>query len=138
MIASARVGLVAALLAITWLALTPQPDAPGLGWDKLNHVAAFLVLAALADLGWPGRAMAPWRVGLLLGYGLGIELVQGMLAYRQGSVLDFAADLVGVALWLVLARVLLRWRRGSRSAISPAAAGAGRNAPADSPGSPDG
>jgi VanZ family protein len=139
---AARVGLVAAVLAITWLAFTPQPDPPGLGWDKLNHVVAFLVLAALAQLGWPGRAALPWRVGLLLGYGLGIELVQGLLAYREGSALDFAADVVGVALWLMLARllarVLRRWRAGRTSAISPAAVGAGRSAPAGSPGSPGG
>jgi VanZ family protein len=135
---AARVGLVAAVLAITWLAFTPQPDPPGLGWDKLNHVAAFLVLAMLAQLGWPGRAALPWRVGLLLGYGLGIELVQGLLAYREGSALDFAADVVGIALWLVLARALLRWRAARPSAISPAAVGAGRSAPAGSPGSPGG
>ncbi|WP_156427766.1 hypothetical protein [Thiohalocapsa sp. ML1] len=135
---AARVGLVAAVLAITWLAFTPQPDPPGLGWDKLNHVVAFLVLAALAQLGWPGRAALPWRVGLLLGYGLGIELVQGLLAYREGSALDFAADVVGIALWLVLARVLGRWRAVRPSAISPAAAGARRSAPAGSPGSPGG
>ena len=96
---AARLGLAAALLAITWLALTPQPDAPGLGWDKLNHVAAFLVLAALAEAGWPGRAALPRRLALLLGYGLGIELVQALLTYREASAVDFAADVLGVGLW---------------------------------------
>ena len=128
----ARLALVVAVLAITWLALTPQPhpQLPGFDWDKLNHVAAFLVLAALADLGWPGRAAMPWRLGLLLGYGVAIELVQALLPYRQGSVLDFAADAVGVLLWLLLARAL------AAAGLSFAAAGAGRSAPADSPGSP--
>jgi VanZ family protein len=99
------------LLAITWLALTPQPDAPGLGWDKLNHAAAFLVLAALADLGWPGRATLPWRLGLLLGYGVLIELVQAVLAYRQGSALDFVADALGVAAYLAVQRGVAMLRR---------------------------
>ena len=127
------------LLAITWLALTPQPDPPGLGWDKLNHAAAFLVLAALADLGWPVRAQLPWRLGLLLGYGVLIELVQAVLAYRQGSALDLAADAVGVALWLGGRRIVLALgerARGRTAALSPAAADAGRNAPADNPRSP--
>lgn len=108
----ARLALGAAVLAITWLAVTPQPDPPGLGWDKLNHVAAFLVLAALAEAGWPGRVALPWRLAFLLGYGLLIELVQALLDYRQGSVLDFVADVAGIALWLALGWALGQ-RRGS-------------------------
>ncbi|MBK1630027.1 hypothetical protein CKO31_04590 [Thiohalocapsa halophila] len=109
---AARLGLAVAMLAITWLALTPQPDPPGLGWGKLNHVAAFLVLAALAEAGWPGRASLPWRLGLLLGYGLGIELVQGLLVYRQASALDFAADALGVGLWHGLRLAVTQARPG--------------------------
>ncbi|NBC13069.1 MAG: hypothetical protein GVY09_06925, partial [Gammaproteobacteria bacterium] len=63
---AARLVLAAAILTITWLALTPQPDPPGLGWDKLNHLAAFFVLAALAEAGWPGRAALPWRLARAL------------------------------------------------------------------------
>lgn len=139
---AARAALAVCVLAIAWLAFTPQPDAPGLGWDKLNHVAAFVVLAALADMGWPGRAALPWRLALLLGYGLLIEGVQGLLDYRQGSALDFVADALGVALWLGARRVVLgrsdRGRGSLAAAVSPAAAGAGRSAPADSRRSPDG
>lgn len=62
---AARLVLAVAMLTITWLALTPQPDAPGLGWDKLNHLAAFFVLAALAEAGWPERAALPWRLALV-------------------------------------------------------------------------
>jgi VanZ family protein len=127
----ARLGLGAAVLAITWLALTPQPDPPGLGWDKLNHVAAFLVLAALAQLGWPGRGARWWWLGLLLGYGLVIELVQGLLDYRQGSVLDFAADALGVALWHGLQLVVIQ-----SPALSSAAADGRPSAPAGSRDSP--
>lgn len=112
---AARPVLAAAILVITWLALTPQPDAPGLGWDKLNHVAAFLVLAALAEAGWPGRAALPWRLALVLVYGLGIELVQGLLAYRQASALDFAADALGVGLWHALRVVAKQWTTGSNA-----------------------
>lgn len=95
----ARAGLWLCLLVITYLALTPQPDAPGLGWDKANHVAAFLVLALLADLGWPGRAGRLRRLGMLLGYGLSLELAQSLLAHREGSALDLLADAVGLGLY---------------------------------------
>jgi hypothetical protein len=96
----AQVGLWLALIVITYLALTPQPDAPGLGWDKANHVAAFLVLALLADLGWPARAGRLWRLGMLLGYGLSLELAQSLLAHREGSALDLLADAVGLGLYV--------------------------------------
>lgn len=107
---AARLALAAAMLLIAWLALTPQPDVPGLGWDKLNHLAAFLVLAALAEIGWPGRRALPWRLALVLGYGVGIELAQALLPYRQASVLDFAADALGVGLWYGLRWALMRVR----------------------------
>jgi hypothetical protein len=139
---AARAALAVCLLAVTWLAFTPQPDPPGLGWDKLNHLGAFMVLAALADLAWPGRAALPWRLALLLGYGLLIEGVQELLHYRQGSALDFVADALGIALWLGARRLLPlrapRWRGSSAAAVSRAAAGAGRSAPAGSRRSPGG
>jgi VanZ family protein len=96
------------LAFISYLALTPQPDAPGLGWDKLNHVAAFLVLALLAELGWPGRGRLYWRIGLLLAYGAVLELVQAGLAHREGSMPDLIADGVGLLLYQVLRRPWLR------------------------------
>ena len=147
----ARLSFMVCVLAIAWLAFTPQPDVPGLGWDKLNHAAAFLVLAALAELGWPGRAALPWRLVLLLGYGLGIELVQSLLVYREASALDFMADALGIAAYLALRRAaMLVYRRGPggaagwadraprRRRLSPLPARAGRNAPAGSRRSPGG
>ncbi len=108
---AARAGLWLSLLAITYLALTPQPDPPGLGWDKANHVAAFLVLALLADLGWPGRVALPRRLILLLAYGLVLELVQSLLPHREGSALDLLADAVGLGFYVAGRALLLRaWR----------------------------
>jgi VanZ family protein len=103
----ARAALVLCVLAIAYLAFAPMPEPPGFSWDKTNHLLAFVTLAALADFGWPGARALPWRLGLVLGYGLFIELVQGMLEYRHGSALDFAADALGVALWLGLKRMAL-------------------------------
>ena len=48
-----------------------------------EDVLAFFVMAALADSGYPGRNWELPRWGLLLGYGLVIELVQWQLPYRE-------------------------------------------------------
>lgn len=48
---------------------------------------------------WP----LTWQIGLLACYGVGIELVQHMLPYRQASFWDFIADLAGSLAYFVLA-----------------------------------
>ena len=67
---------------------------PGTGHDKANHILAFLVLAGLADLAYPGPA--PGRGGgkwlILLAYGLFIETVQYFSPYREFSGWDLVAD----------------------------------------------
>ena len=61
----------ALLLAVAVLALMPAPpDSAGLGWDKLNHLAAFAALALCAVLGWRHQRPAMLAVLLaLLAYG---------------------------------------------------------------------
>ncbi len=142
---SARVGFVAAALAIAYLAFAPFAESPGFGWDKANHGVAFFTLAGLAELGWPGRAGLPWRLLSVLGYGVLIELMQALLPHRHGSVLDFAADVVGVMLWLSLRQAVRACSMAPTvgspagpTAASPGAADGRRNAPADSRGSPGG
>lgn len=100
----ARLAFAVCVLAIAYLAFAPLPEPAGFDWDKTNHLVAFFTLAAVADIGWPGRAAMPWRLGLVLGYGVFIELVQAQLVYRHGSVLDFVGDALGVVLYLVLSR----------------------------------
>ena len=105
-----RLALAGGLLAILYLALTPAESAPaGLGYDKANHLLAFLVLAWLADNGWPGRAQAWKRWGWLLCYGLFIELVQHELPTREASGFDLLADGFGLALYAVLAHAVPHW-----------------------------
>jgi len=84
------------------------PSAPGVPLfpysDKIVHA---LVFAALA---WTGRRAGLPVMGLgvgLLVYAVGSEVVQHtLLPGRSGDLTDVVADLVGVALGLVLARHL--------------------------------
>jgi VanZ family protein len=112
-----RLVLLVTMAAVSWFAFAP--DAPELDMeqaDKVNHVAAFGTLAALALLcaapGWrPTMAAATG----LLAYGGFIELVQTQLPTRHGDLADLVADAVGIALGLGLsltARRLFPPRKG--------------------------
>ncbi len=99
---------VLALLAllVTWLALVPAPpDTAHLGWDKLNHLAAF---AALAFAGAMGRLPRSRLVPGLLAHGALIELLQALTPTRQAEWADLLADAAGVGAGLLLAGMLLR------------------------------
>lgn len=94
--------------AVGVLAFAPPAGPPGpAGLDKLQHAAAFAVLAALAGGAWPQRP-ATLRWGLLLAYGLLIEAVQAFLPYRDFSLFDLAADGAGIFVYAAGARILAR------------------------------
>jgi len=100
-----RLALGACVLAIAYLAFAPLSQAPGTPFDKLNHFLAFAVLAWLADMAYPGRHLAKYRLAFLLGYGLIIEVTQGFLPFRELSLLDFGADAVGILCYEALQRL---------------------------------
>ncbi len=94
-----RAAFVAALLTITYLSLMPTPPRlpSALGWDKLQHAAAFALLALWANWAWP-RAAWRWIWLGLLSYGVGIEVAQSFTPNRVAEAGDVAADLLGVGL----------------------------------------
>ncbi|MCC6521677.1 MAG: VanZ family protein [Polyangiaceae bacterium] len=107
-----RLAFAAALVVVLALSLWPLPEPPPLhtGWDKTDHLAAFVALGLLGLPSWPGERV---RVaGGLLAYGVLIEVLQGLTGYRMADWRDFVADAAGVA----LAALLLAWWRGRRSA----------------------
>ena len=112
----ARVGFVASSLGILWLALDPQPLTAALfDLDKLNHLAAFMVLALLLDYSFPlsERFWLKWLP--LLGFGALIELLQLLGGYRLFEWGDILADASGLVVYLVLRprlRALLDVRLG--------------------------
>jgi VanZ family protein len=112
-----RLALALCLVSIAVLAFAPLSVDPGTGNDKINHLLAFAVLAALADGSFPGQGWAKWAT--LLGYGLTIEAVQIFLPYREASGWDLLADGAGIGLYVAGARLVAALRAGrTRSAIS--------------------
>ena len=70
--------------------------------DKWSHVASFAVLA-LWFSGQYARS-SYWRIALaLLAYGVLIELCQRMVGYRHAEWADVVADIIGIALGLLIA-----------------------------------
>lgn len=98
-----RVGFVASILLISYLSFSEIGGSPfdvlTFLNDKLQHAAAFFVLAFLFDFAWP-RQPWQWTKWLpLLGYGLFIEAVQFFIPFREFSLWDLAADGLGLLLY---------------------------------------
>jgi hypothetical protein len=83
-----------AAAAVTAVCLWPRPPASPLPSDKLDHLAAFAVLAVLLACG--RRHPWAWVLGVGMWGGV-IELGQGLTG-RHGDLLDWYADLAGAAL----------------------------------------
>ncbi|MCF7983776.1 MAG: hypothetical protein K9L70_05185 [Thiohalocapsa sp.] len=107
---ASRLALAVCVAAVAYLAFAPLDAPPVFSYDKSNHLLAFAVMAWLADASWPGPAVARLRWALLLGYGLLIELVQSQLPYRDFSLLDLVANVLGIGMYLLLRATALRVR----------------------------
>lgn len=77
------------------------------GWDKANHFLAFFVLLALLDVAYPALHFLRHQIFILIGYGILLELLQSMVAGRDASLLDVAADCAGLAGYAIIRPVLL-------------------------------
>ena len=84
------------------LALLPTSHAlPTTGWDKSNHMLAFLTLTLLGLLAYPAKPLA--MTISLVAYGGLIEVLQSFTPTRSAEWGDLLADAVGVGIgWLVL------------------------------------
>ena len=101
-----RVAFGVCAVAVAYFAFAPLEAPPVFSWDKANHVLAFFVMAWLADAGWPERRWKLARWGLLLAYGLAIEVIQQVLPLRYFSWLDLVADGVGILAYLGVGSML--------------------------------
>lgn len=100
-----------ALIAALALALNPHPPhLPPAFNDKLQHMAAFAGLTALALIAYRRARLIP--LGLALsGFGALIEFLQMIpVLHRSSELLDWVADTVAIVAVLAVA-ALLRGRR---------------------------
>jgi hypothetical protein len=87
------------------MAVIPHPPKlPGEPSDKIQHIAAFLVLAALGRWAYPNTRKRMLLLGLAA-FGAVIELVQAIPAlHRDSDPLDWAADVAAAfAVFLIIA-----------------------------------
>ena len=114
--ASTRHQLFVSYVVLMLLAfLLPVPNSPVAetnGIDKLVHFGIFLGFALLF---YADKHSKPWRTFLLSAAFAGaIELVQGLLPYRDGDWLDFIAGSGGAALGTVIVLWIERRRANQR------------------------
>jgi hypothetical protein len=114
--AVARGAFAVVVLVSLAVLFAPASDVPGAppGADKLVHGALF---AALAFTGrWAGAPLGALAC-LLVAYGAGSELVQGLTPLaRSASVADWLADLTGVVVGTTLWELGARRRTGTSGA----------------------
>jgi VanZ family protein len=112
-----RLAFAAAVLAIVVLSLMPSESLPRVGIsDKLQHLAAYAVLAALGWLGFPTRRAALRLMLFLPLLGIALEFGQMFVPNRSAEVIDAVVNALGA--YLVLVPILIRdvaLQRGVRS-----------------------
>lgn len=97
--------VVAAIFYLSVLTVPPEePVVPGkpevVALDKWQHFLAYGALSsalgyALADRPWPTATVIAVGIGATVVYGVGIEGVQSLLAYRYFSLGDALANAIG-------------------------------------------
>lgn len=97
-------------LFIYWQALIPFDEVGyTLGWDKANHAVAFFVLAVQAFFAFPRTELSKLFLWLSL-FAVSIECSQALTGYRQPSLLDVLADILGLLFVWLFIPLLMRCR----------------------------
>ena len=103
--------IVFAIALLVTLYFTTTAGEPGLASvinDKVAHALAFLLLTLLADISFPEARFSLRITYGLAAYGMLIECIQFFLPYRSFSLLDFAADLLGIGVYFIFLPLLQR------------------------------
>jgi VanZ family protein len=94
-----RVVFYVAIISITFIATTTTVHIEVVEnmWDKANHFIAFFTLFILITYGHT-KLTTFVKVGVLVGFGIFIEVVQHFIEGRFFSLLDVVADIIGIVL----------------------------------------
>jgi hypothetical protein len=108
----------ALLLTFVMAALPHPPRLPGNPLDKVQHMAAFAVLTALAHAAWP--AISRLRLLIILStFGALIEVVQAIPAlHRDSDWRDWVADTVAILVTLAFAAVVRDFVRKRQAEVA--------------------
>jgi VanZ family protein len=102
---------LAVLFALVMALLPHPPEVPGEPSDKIQHIAAFAILAGLGALAYPAVRRINLFACLSL-FGAAIEVLQATPAlHRDSDPIDWLADTVACGVVLLVVGVLLRTRR---------------------------
>lgn len=95
------------VLVVIYLSLTPNPPAADISqFDKVGHLSAYASLMAW----WSQIDRHHCRLALMFVLlGLALEIAQSLTDYRQGDILDMAANTLGVGLGWLLTRLWPGW-----------------------------
>jgi len=106
----ALIGTFVSGAVIGVLSLLPGSDLPAHTLnDKLNHFIAYGVLSFGAVVGRHGLSLL-WTICLVIGYGLALEVLQGIMPYgRSASGLDALANTGGVLIGTICGLALVRY-----------------------------
>jgi len=96
--------------AVLYLALIPMPPHElSLGWDKVNHAAAFTALTVASVFASGGsRRTLLWALLGVFALGGAIEILQLFVPSRSSEWADLLADVVGMCVGLAVALPLQR------------------------------
>ena len=84
---------------IVWLSVTPSPPQIDVQFgDKIGHFGAYGLLMLWFSLLYPGLRARALHATAFIAMGVGLEFVQGWLAYRTFDTMDMAANTIGVLL----------------------------------------
>jgi VanZ family protein len=97
--------LVLVVVAVVFSLLPAAAPSGRHGIDKIVHIVAFFVLAAIPAAVLPGRAAIWLAMVFLLAVGAGIEFAQAFIPGRQGSGADMLANFAGILLGALAGRL---------------------------------
>ncbi|MDD3591322.1 MAG: VanZ family protein [Sulfurovum sp.] len=93
-----QISFFTTLLVIEYLATTTREiEVVAHSWDKLNHLAAFMVLYILLSAAFVNLKIYS-KVMLLMAFAVQIEIVQHFIPGRYFSLFDIVADGIGIVI----------------------------------------